>query len=119
MRPSRLCSVLFPSVINKGDPSYYIQEDYDKLRPLTYSNADVVLLAFTIDDPDSFEHAKDKWSTELRHFLVGVPVLIVGCKGDLRKLAPPLRAEGGFVELEEVSFRSMVCAFYFVPLFLS
>jgi hypothetical protein len=31
-------------------------EDFDRLRPLSYPNTDVVLICFAIDDPESFEN---------------------------------------------------------------
>jgi GTPase SAR1 family protein len=33
-------------------------EDLDRLRPLSYVNADVVLICFAIDDTESFENVK-------------------------------------------------------------
>jgi Ras family protein A len=60
------------------------QEDYDRLRPLSYSDADVVLLAFALDHPPSLKNVLDKWAPEIRHFLPGVPMLLVGLKADKR-----------------------------------
>ena len=36
------------------------QEDYDRLRPLAYSKAHVILIGFAVDSCDSFEHATHK-----------------------------------------------------------
>lgn len=36
------------------------QEDYDRLRPLSYPDSDVVLLCFSIDAPDSLRSIIDK-----------------------------------------------------------
>ncbi|KAK8912581.1 GTP-binding protein rhoA [Metarhizium anisopliae] len=36
------------------------QEDYDRLRPLSYPGAQVVLICFAIDSPDSLENVKEK-----------------------------------------------------------
>ena len=60
------------------------QEDYDRLRPLSYPDTDVLLLCFAIDNPDSFQNVADKWVSELNHFCPKVPVLLVGTKIDLR-----------------------------------
>ena len=38
------------------------QEDYDKLRPMSYDNTDVFLLCFSIVEPDSFDNAREKVS---------------------------------------------------------
>ena len=33
------------------------QEDYDRLRPLSYPDTDVILMCFSIDSPDSLGEA--------------------------------------------------------------
>ncbi|KAK7499605.1 hypothetical protein BaRGS_00009257 [Batillaria attramentaria] len=68
------------------------QEDYDRLRPLSYPDTDVILLCFSIDNPDSLENVPEKWSPEVRHFCPNVPIILVGCKKDLRN-DPATRAE--------------------------
>jgi small GTP-binding protein len=35
------------------------QENYDRLRPLSYPNADVVLICFSVDSPDSLDNVKE------------------------------------------------------------
>lgn len=44
------------------------QEDYDRLRPLSYPDTDVILMCFSIDSPDSLENIPEKWTPEVRHF---------------------------------------------------
>lgn len=60
------------------------QEDYDRLRPLSYPDSHVILICFAIDSPDSLENINEKWAAEVRHFCNDLPVLLVGCKKDLR-----------------------------------
>ena len=36
------------------------QEDYERLRPLAYSKAHVLLIGFSIDTPDSLDNVKHK-----------------------------------------------------------
>ena len=60
------------------------QEDYDRLRPLSYPDTDVILLCFAVDNPDSFENVREKWIPEVNHFCHNVPVVLVGTKKDLR-----------------------------------
>jgi Ras family protein A len=60
------------------------QEDYDRLRPLSYPDTDVILLCFAVDNPDSFQNVQEKWIPEINHFCNSVPVLLVGTKSDLR-----------------------------------
>jgi GTPase SAR1 family protein len=39
------------------------QEDYERLRPLAYSKAHVILIGFSIDTPDSLDNVKHKART--------------------------------------------------------
>jgi small GTP-binding protein len=60
------------------------QEEYDRLRPLSYANANVFLLCFSIISPVSFENVTAKWYPELMHFCPDVPFILVGTKCDIR-----------------------------------
>jgi len=61
------------------------QEDYERLRPLAYSKAHVILIGFSVDSPDSLENVKTKWAEEARERCPGVPLILVGLKKDLRE----------------------------------
>lgn len=61
------------------------QEDYDRLRPLSYPDTNVLLICFSVDSPDSLENVPEKWVPEVRHFCPNVPFVLVGCKRDLRQ----------------------------------
>jgi Ras family protein A len=60
------------------------QEDYDRLRPLSYPNTHTVLICFSVENPESFENIEQKWVPEIAQFCPGVPFILVGCKTDLR-----------------------------------
>jgi cell division control protein 42 len=60
------------------------QEDYDRLRPLSYPQTDVFLVCFSVTSPPSFENVREKWIPEVHHHCPGVPCLIVGTQIDLR-----------------------------------
>lgn len=60
------------------------QEDYDKLRPLSYPQTDVLLVCFSVVNPTSFENVQEKWIPELKRYCPGVPILLVGTQSDLR-----------------------------------
>jgi len=81
------------------------QEAYDRLRPLSYPDADAVFICYAVDDPTSFENVAEKWLPEVEHYCNtntnpatsghrlrkkaarGEPttqVVLVGCKTDLR-----------------------------------
>ena len=61
------------------------QEDYDRLRPLSYPQTDVFLLCFSITSPASLDNIRSKWHPEINHHAPGVPFLLVGTKMDLRE----------------------------------
>eukprot|EP00742_Colponemidia_sp_Colp-10_P001137 GILJ01001227.1.p1 GENE.GILJ01001227.1~~GILJ01001227.1.p1 ORF type:complete len:197 (+),score=27.10 GILJ01001227.1:117-707(+) len=82
------------------------QEDYDRIRPLSYPKTHAFLVCFSVISPDSFQNVKSKWVPELKHFAPETPILIIGTKIDLRedpetleqlndkKLSPISTAEG-------------------------
>ena len=55
------------------------QEDYDRLRPLSYPQTDVFLVCFSVVSPSSFENVREKVSDKqksqtskyMRKYLVG------------------------------------------------
>lgn len=61
------------------------QDDYDRLRPLSYQEANLILVCFDVTNPNSFENVLIKWFPEVKHFCRDVPVILIGCKTDLRK----------------------------------
>jgi small GTP-binding protein len=78
--------------IRIGDEPYTLglfdtagQEDYDRLRPLSYPQTDVFLVCFSVTSPASFENVREKWFPEVHHHCPGVPCLIVGTQVDLRE----------------------------------
>ncbi|KAG9245388.1 P-loop containing nucleoside triphosphate hydrolase protein [Calycina marina] len=60
------------------------QEEYDRLRPLSYPSTDLIFVCFAIDCPNSLENVVDKWWPEVQHFCPNVPLLLIGLKSDLR-----------------------------------
>ncbi|CAH3107473.1 unnamed protein product [Porites lobata] len=60
------------------------QEDYDRLRPLSYPQTDVFLVCFSVVSPSSFENVKEKWVPEITHHCPKTPFLLVGTQVDLR-----------------------------------
>lgn len=82
------------------------QEEYDRLRPLSYPESDVILIVFSVDFPTSLGNVQDKvgtyiaipitacvdclraglqWYPEVAHFCPGTPLILVGTKIDLRR----------------------------------
>nr|XP_027206155.1 ras-related protein Rac1-like [Dermatophagoides pteronyssinus] len=60
------------------------QEDYDRLRPLSYPQTDIFLVCFSVVSPPSLENVAVKWVPEIRHHCNDVPIILVGTKIDLR-----------------------------------
>ena len=60
------------------------EEDYDRLRPLSYPGTHVFLICFSVIEPASLERIASKWIPELSYHCPNVPIIIVGTKIDLR-----------------------------------
>ena len=71
------------------------QEDYDRLRPLSYPQTNVFLVCFSVVSPTSFENVANRWAPEIEHYCPGVPKILVGTKLDL------LNDEATIEELKE------------------
>uniref|UniRef100_A0A7N4NID7 Ras homolog family member F, filopodia associated n=1 Tax=Sarcophilus harrisii TaxID=9305 RepID=A0A7N4NID7_SARHA len=67
------------------------QEDYDRLRPLSYQNTHLVLICYDVMNPTSYDNVLIKWYPEVTHFCHGTPMVLIGCKTDLRKDKEQLR----------------------------
>ncbi|KAF2404968.1 hypothetical protein EJ06DRAFT_535058 [Trichodelitschia bisporula] len=60
------------------------QEDWDRVRPLSYPDTDAFFICFGIDDPYSLENVLDKWNPEVLQFGLNKPIFLLGLKSDLR-----------------------------------
>ncbi|XP_026076005.1 rho-related BTB domain-containing protein 2 [Carassius auratus] len=58
--------------------------DHHKDRRFAYGRSDVVVLCFSIANPNSLMHVKTMWYPEIKHFCPRAPVILVGCQLDLR-----------------------------------
>lgn len=61
------------------------QEEYERLRPLAYADANVILIGFAVNVPDSLDNVEVKWIKEVNERCPGVPILLIGLKKDLRE----------------------------------
>ncbi|XP_043912950.1 rho-related GTP-binding protein RhoG-like [Protopterus annectens] len=60
------------------------QEEYDRLRTLSYPQTNVFVICFSIGSPSSFANVRHKWHPEVCHHCPNIPILLVGTKKDLR-----------------------------------
>ncbi|XP_048381261.1 rho-related GTP-binding protein RhoA-C-like isoform X2 [Stegostoma tigrinum] len=58
--------------------------DYDRLRPLCYKGANVVLICYDVTNPISFQNVVNRWLPEVQSSCPWTPVMLVACKTDLR-----------------------------------
>ncbi|KAM3139600.1 hypothetical protein pb186bvf_008245 [Paramecium bursaria] len=66
------------------------QETYNRLRTLSYGQADIFIIVFSVIDQNSFDNALNKWFGELNaDELKKVPKIIVGNKIDMRNNEDP------------------------------
>ncbi|KAL0236924.1 hypothetical protein PCE1_000321 [Barthelona sp. PCE] len=73
------------------------QESYDRLRPLSYHNADVILVCFSVDNHASYENVLNRWAVEIRHHASNCQIVLAATKIDLRtdkKVVDELAAQG-------------------------
>lgn len=52
--------------------------------PLFLDRSDVVVLCFSLANPNSLRHVKTMWYPEIKHFCPRTPIVLVGCQLDLR-----------------------------------
>lgn len=63
----------------------------------------MILIAFSIDTPDSLDNVTSKWNEEVRSICgSSIPILLVGCKKDLRDGHTGSNGESKFVSTEQV-----------------
>lgn len=129
LRSTPILSAFNSNLPRIGDEPYTLglfdtagQEDYDRLRPLSYPQTDVFLVCFSVTSPASFENVREKWFPEVHHHCPGVPCLIVGTQTDLRddpsvreklgkqKMSPVRREDGERMAKELGAVKYVECS---------
>lgn len=59
------------------------QEDYDRLRALSYPESDVIVMCYACDSASSLENVMDRWYPEVALYCPNVPQVLVGLKSDI------------------------------------
>ncbi|XP_072339068.1 rho-related GTP-binding protein RhoG-like [Scyliorhinus torazame] len=98
------------------------QEEYDRLRTLSYPQTNVFIICFSIASPPSYENVRHKWHPEVTHHCPDVPMLLVGTKKDLRNdpetikklkdpsLAPIMQHQGNELAKQIQAVKYMECS---------
>lgn len=60
------------------------QEDYERLRALSYHETDVFILCYSIVHHPSLENIERRWAPEIKRVSPGSHMILCGCKMDLR-----------------------------------
>ena len=60
------------------------QEDYAKIRPMSYPDTDVFLVCFSLVSPTSLENVTSMWKSEITTAVPTAQIILVGLKKDLR-----------------------------------
>lgn len=61
------------------------QDEYDRLRPMTYAKTEVILMCFALDSPESFKNITSKYIVEVKEYCPKAPIILIGYKSELWK----------------------------------
>ena len=72
----------YSSIVEKNNKTYKLDlwdatgaEEHELFRPLSYPQTDVILICFSITQPNSLKVAAEKLIAEVNHHAPGVPLL--------------------------------------------
>ena len=71
------------------------QEEFDRLRSLSYDDTHTIMLCFSVDSKDSLENVETKWVGEIAENCQGVKLVLVALKCDLRERSSDEEEETG------------------------
>ncbi|XP_039541245.1 rho-related GTP-binding protein RhoU isoform X1 [Pimephales promelas] len=93
-----------------GAADQHLNDEFDRLRPLCYRDADVFLLCYSVVLPSSFRSVTDRWAPEVRRLCPGVPIILVGTQCDLREDVQVLIRLAGVQEKPVSRDEARLCA---------
>lgn len=79
------------------------QEDYDRLRPLSYTNTDILLILFDLGTRESFENVLKRWIPEAKEHTT-CPWVLVGTKCDCKTHEVSFEEANEFAEEHGATF---------------
>ncbi|KAJ3308984.1 GTP-binding protein Rho1 [Blyttiomyces sp. JEL0837] len=59
-------------------------EEFDRLRPYSYDGVNIWLVCFSIGSVQSLTNVIERWVPECRYFSPTIPIILIGCKSDIR-----------------------------------
>jgi len=65
--------------------SFGLQEDYDRVRVISYMKCDVFLVCFASDRRETLASVESHWIPEIRQYLPKVPYILVSTQIDKRE----------------------------------
>ncbi|GAN09302.1 GTP-binding protein rho3 [Mucor ambiguus] len=93
------------------------QEEFDRLRSLSYNDTHVIIVCYSIDNRDSLENISNRWIEELQEGCPHAKTMLVALKCDLRddevalkKVKPILYEEGLEVAKSIKAIRYLECS---------
>jgi small GTP-binding protein len=89
------------------------QEEYDRLRPMSYNKCDVVLICFALNNQESLKNVSERWLPEVREYAPKASIVLVGTKSDLWDPTAPgaiTQADIDAVATEIKAFKSITCS---------
>ncbi|VVC33907.1 Small GTPase superfamily, Rho type,Small GTP-binding protein domain,P-loop containing nucleoside [Cinara cedri] len=89
------------------------QEDYERLRILSYPNTNCFLLCYSVDNRSSFENIASKWYPEIKRCCSNTPIVLIGTKTDLRLKNPDgcvTREEGKKMKKKIGAVKNIECS---------
>lgn len=84
------------------------QEEFDRLRSLSYSDTHVIMLCFSVDSRDSLENARTRWVSEIVDHCEGVKLVLVALKCDLRSTEDDDAQNDGNGQLDDEQRRRLI-----------
>lgn len=61
------------------------QEEFDRIRSLSYKDTHVIMICFSVDNKDSLENIPNRWMEELEEGCPRAKIILVALKCDLRE----------------------------------
>lgn len=65
------------------------QEEYERLRRLSYQDANVVIIAYSVDAPESLPNITDVWAPEVLTYAPDADIIMIALKSDCQHRVDP------------------------------